>query len=1019
MKKIMFILFLITIWLNAMTQGVNWRNMGSNKNANFYDIQKDFYTYWKDKKPGKGQGYKVFKRWEAIMLPRVYPSGNISNNHQMLGNYTSWARSNKVADRSPYGNWMEVGPLLKPIGYDAGVGRVDFVKFSPTDANTAYVSTPDGGLWKTKNLNASLPTWTTYNDFLPVIGCSDLAIAPDGMTMYLGTGSWESDKNSIGILKSVDGGETWTTTSLVFQLNNYYKITRILMHPSNPLVMMAATTGGLFRTTDGWVTHIEVPSLGFGNTVQDIKFNPGDPLIVYASGKNIDDPATNKIFWKSTDNGLTWVNINLGLPNNSDVSRVIIGVSTADVSVVYLLAGNQSGGYLGTYKSSDYGETFSTQSTTPNILSGDIPAPMGPDGSGQATHDLAIAVAPNDANKVTIGGISQYRSLDGGMTWNLLTYWYGIDPNYPGSGSGTAPYLHADVQSITYLPGSNTTIYSTCDGSVSRSADDGVTWTDISNNMRVAQQSDIALSSDDAIMIAGLQDIGNLKNEGAPAWKYIGGGDGESTFIDYTNNNNIVTSEPNGGHNFSDDGGISKYSLGHDDLPAGTEFFSPIIQDPVVPTTCYAGGRSLLYKSTNYRDAVSGNHTWTSSIGQPAGTGSILRFAVAPSNPLTIYVCKQDAISITTDGGNNWVNITGNLPVGDAFVRNIAVSNTDPLKAWIVFSGFSAGNKVFKTTDGGASWSNISAGLPNIPINVIRYRNNSNDEVYIGADIGVYVTNNALAGTWVPFMSGLANCTVNDLEIYYPTGKIRAATYGRGAWESNLYTGTPTVSLAAKVFLEGPYDIGLAKMNDGLRSSQYLPTKDPYPALGITHVMGEIEGTNPAILVNPNVDNAIVDMVFVELRDKNNASTRLFTRSALVQRDGDVVDMDGVSPLHFSNAPSDDYYVSIRHRNHLGFRTKNTVTLSGTTTNLNFTDNSVMIFGTGALKLLTTGVYGMYAGDANGDGEINAVDNNLFWRVQNSQVGYKSADFNLDGEVNAVDRNNYWKVNNSKIQQLE
>ena len=95
-------------------------------------------------------------------------------------------------------------------------------------------------------------------------------------------------------------------------------------------------------------------------------------------------------------------------------------------------------------------------------------------------------------------------------------------------------------------------------------------------------------------------------------------------------------------------------------------------------------------------------------------------------------------------------------------MRNIAVSNTDPLKVWVVFSGFSAGNKVFRTTDGGANWTNISGSLPNIPFNTVIHRKNSNDEIYIGADIGVYVTDNTMAiGTWVPFMSGLANCTIN------------------------------------------------------------------------------------------------------------------------------------------------------------------------------------------------------------------------------------------------------------------
>ena len=147
---------------------------------------------------------------------------------------------------------------------------------------------------------------------------------------------------------------------------------------------------------------------------------------------------------------------------------------------------------MGTYRSSDGGTTFSTQSTTPNILSSDAAATGT---SGQAGHDLAIAVSPANANLLTIGGISQWRSTDGGVTWTILTYWYGTDPLNAGGTPGIAPYLHADVQYIEYLPGSSTTLFSSCDGGISRSTDHGVSWTYIANNLRIAQQTDVALSS--------------------------------------------------------------------------------------------------------------------------------------------------------------------------------------------------------------------------------------------------------------------------------------------------------------------------------------------------------------------------------------------------------------------------------------------------------------------------------------------------------------------------------------------
>lgn len=1003
---------------NLYGQEVNWRLMGENKNANFYEIQKDFRDYWKDREHGKGEGYGVFKRWENKMAPRVYPTGNLNQTRALYNNYSTWSKSVEGSDRSPKGNWVEVGPLSKPSGYDAGVGRVDFVRFHPTNSNILYVSTPDGGLWQTSNGMSSSPTWRTYNDFLPVIGCSDLVLTPDGMTLYLATGSWESDKRSIGIMKSTDGGKTWNTTGLTWALTDNYKIRRLIMDPTDPLTMMAATDGGVWRTTDGWATSVTSPVStidGYFN-VQDLKFKPGDPMTVYASGKNSD---TGEVFWKSTDNGVTWSSAGTGLPVDSLVSRIILGVTSASGSAghIYAIAGDTMSGYLGTYRSTNSGTSFTTRSTSPNILNSDVP-PSG--GSGQATHDLAIAVSPVDADLLTIGGINQYRSTDGGATWTILTYWYGTDPFTSGGTPGIAPYLHADVQSIEYSPTNNTTLYATCDGSVSRSLDNGASWADLSHNLRVAQQTEIALSaSDENIMVTGLQDIGNLKNTNG-VWSYIGGGDGESAFIDYSDNLNVVTSDPNGKHYYSWDGGVNRDLLTGNGLPVGTEFFSPIKQDPKVSTTCYAGGRPDLYKCTNYQNTPS--HVWT-SIGKPFGTGSIINFVVAPSNTQIIYAIKQDTISKTIDGGANWTNVTGTLPVGTVFPKNITISNTDPNKVWIVFSGYSASNKVFKTVDGGTSWANVhSTSLPNIPINTILYRNNSvNDEIYIGADIGVYVVDNTMS-SWIPFNTGLANCTVNDLEIYYPTGRLRAATYGRGTWESNLYTGSNPTLVSIKLFLEGPFNSTSGTMNDDLRSNLLLPTSDPYPTLGYSHTSGEIEGTNDAILIKSNANDAIVDWVFVELRDKNTPSTVLYSRSALLQRDGDVVDMDGVSPLHFSKAPADDYYIAIRHHNHLGFRSMSSISLSSTASIVDFTNNSVPTFGVEALKELTAGVYGMYSGDANRDGNVNSSDLNANWRGQNGgSYDYmnSSADFDLNGAVNAVDKNAHWRLNNSRVAQLD
>ncbi|HHG84739.1 MAG TPA: T9SS type A sorting domain-containing protein, partial [Bacteroidetes bacterium] len=143
-----------------------------------------------------------------------------------------------------------------------------------------------------------------------------------------------------------------------------------------------------------------------------------------------------------------------------------------------------------------------------------------------------------------------------------------------------------------------------------------------------------------------------------------------------------------------------------------------------------------------------------------------------------------------TNGGTSWTTITGTLPVGSGQITYLDISDTDPNKVWVTFSGYSAANKVFQTVNGGTSWTNISAGLPNVPTNCVVYEPGSSvDAIYIGNDIGVYYRDNTTSG-WVNFDMGLPNVVILELEVFAPGtagARLRAASYGRGLWESDLY----------------------------------------------------------------------------------------------------------------------------------------------------------------------------------------------------------------------------------------
>jgi PKD repeat protein len=182
----------------------------------------------------------------------------------------------------------------------------------------------------------------------------------------------------------------------------------------------------------------------------------------------------------------------------------------------------------------------------------------------------------------------------------------------------------------------------------------------------------------------------------------------------------------------------------------------------------------------------------------PPAAGTITEFAIAPSNNQVIYALKDGSggVSKSTNGGTAFTSCA--TPTTAASPTWVAISNTDPNVVFVVYSGYSATNKVFKSTNGGTSWTNISTGLPNVPVNCIVYQNGAagGDGVYIGTDVGVYYRDNGTNG-WIDFSSGLPNCAVTDLEIYYATNRLRAATFGRGTWDSDLYSSVPTAPVAS------------------------------------------------------------------------------------------------------------------------------------------------------------------------------------------------------------------------------
>lgn len=212
--------------------------------------------------------------------------------------------------------------------------------------------------------------------------------------------------------------------------------------------------------------------------------------------------------------------------------------------------------------------------------------------------------------------------------------------------------------------------------------------------------------------------------------------------------------------------------------------------------------------------------------------------------------------------------------------------------------------------------------------------------------------------------------------------------------------------LNAKVFLDGAYGSG-PQMTDALRSAALIPQTEPYTALGFVHVAGGGgETVNPTVL-NVTGSNAIVDWVFLELRSAAPAYTVVATRSALVQRDGDIVEVDGTSPVSFSTVAG-NYHVVVKHRNHLGVMSASAIALGTTAGSINFTSTATATYGTDAQRTVAS-VRTLWTGDCGGNGTVQYTGTGndrdpILTRVgatvpTATLAGYWGEDTNMDGSV--------------------
>jgi photosystem II stability/assembly factor-like uncharacterized protein len=493
-------------------------------------------------------------------------------------------------------------------------------------------------------------------------------------------------------MKSTDAGATWTATGLSWTVSQNRTIRRLVIHPSNGKILLAATSDGVYRTDDAGFSWTKV----IIGSAFDVEFRQDNGKTAYAT--------TNTVH-KSSDAGASWS----ALSATCAGGRYNIEIAKSNPKILYTLCTDGT-----VQKSTNEGATWSTTTAPVVTLYG--------------YYDNVLAVSPVDAKMVYVAGFNIKKSTDGGSSWSSV----------PAQG-------HVDNHCIEFVPGSSTQLFFGNDGGIFYTSNGGATSASKNKTLAITQFYRLGIcKADPTIMIGGAQDNGNMKLSGG-TFTNITNADGMEGFIDWSNCKNIYAGIQNGGCYRSLGGGpFTNISPG-----GGGAWITPWCQDPLTAKTIYAG-TDKVYKSSDqgttwgaisgvlagvgqftvlevaknpkviyagdgnklYRTTNAGA-SWTDiTAGLPVAVNYLMDVAINDNNPDMAWVTFSGYVSgnkvyKTKDGGITWMNVSGSLP---NMPVNCVVYENNIKNA--VYVGTDAG--VYYLNDGLADWVPYKFGLPNV-----------------------------------------------------------------------------------------------------------------------------------------------------------------------------------------------------------------------------------------------------------------------------------------------------------------
>jgi photosystem II stability/assembly factor-like uncharacterized protein len=664
--------------------------------------------------------------------------------------------------------WQSIGP--QNVG-----GRTISIALDPVDTNIIWLGSASGGLWKSVTGGYGLNAWQYVPTGFPVLGVGSVAINPlNKNEMYIGTGETYDygtsvnglvirttrGSSGIGILKTSDGGATWTQV-LNWNYNQQRSVWDIIINPVNPATVYAATTEGIYKSTDAGITWAQL--LGY-TMVMDLAMDPQDTSVLYAGVGNLTSPVHG--IYKTDNAGASWTHLTNGLPSNNS-GRISIDIYQGNSNIVMAHVA-QNFVSAGLYRSTDKGQSWM------QVSADDI-------ASVQGWYAKCLIIKDDDSNHVLAGGVALFESVTGGSNLVPIT-------SYIPGGIDSLPW--SDMHGLISNPYDANKIYLLTDAGLYRSNDFGITWRWCANGYNVSQfYHGSVLASDSNLLLAGLQDRNSYRYNGTLNWKAVSGGDGTFNAIDQQDPSIQFAASQYLYIGQSIDSGYTFFGIFSGSTPA---FVAPFMLAPSDNSMIYAGDEYINYSPDQ-------GLTWINS-GPVDNFNPIISMDVSVTDKYKIYFATAPTsdpfmhVFISNDAGQSYNDISTGLP--NRYPRDIAVDPQNDSIAYIAFSGFGSGH-VFKTTNNGSSWTDISTALPDIPYHTVLVDPGNSSIIFAGSDLGVFISADA-GSTWQALNAGLPLAVmVFDLEYSASDNTLVAFTHGHGVYKldlDNLNLGIPLVS---------------------------------------------------------------------------------------------------------------------------------------------------------------------------------------------------------------------------------